>query len=114
VKLSAPKFTMDGVGYCCTYHCGHCHRHFRSLGAFDAHRQGDYASSDPELGRHCVSPLELDGKLTAITESGTCRMYEGRTERGVTVWSVAGDLARIRRHFPESAYHEAERKPLAA
>ena len=74
----------------CTYHCGACGRHFHSLEAFDLHRQGDYAEpmNTPE-GRHCVSPLDLDGRLVALTEAGECRMYEKTSDTGVTVWTTA-------------------------
>jgi hypothetical protein len=73
----------------CAYHCGACGLHFRSLEAFDMHRQGDFAEPPrTEEGRHCAHPFDMDGRLVAITEDGVCRMY-AEHERGVTVWSTA-------------------------
>lgn len=77
----------------CTHHCA-CGRHFHSQRAFDMHRTGDFASSDPETGRRCLSPVEvLDGDgepwLEALTVSGECRMY-AEVEHGVTVWTDRG------------------------
>ena len=78
----------------CTYHCTSCGCHFHSLKAFDAHRQGDHASNDPELGRHCVHPLDLVDKegamrLEALTEYGVCNVYPPYP-RDVTIWTHAG------------------------
>lgn len=87
----------------CTNHCGGCGQCFHSLNAFDAHRQGDFASDDPELGRRCVHPLDMGGRLVALTEDGECRVHDDgsgvRVKRGVTIWTVAGDLARMRARF---------------
>ena len=56
------------------------------------HRQGDYASSDPELGRRCLSPFDLDdGQLVVLSDAGECRMYDDgsktRIARAVTIWA---------------------------
>jgi hypothetical protein len=89
----------------CTYHCSACGLHFHSLNAFDARRQGEYASNDPELGRHCVHPLDIEGQpLGVLTEDGVCKVYEDAehpgsragVSTGVTIWTHAGDLARLR------------------
>jgi hypothetical protein len=93
----------------CTYHCGSCGLHFHSLNAFDAHREGDYASSDPKTGRHCVHPLDLDGKLAALTEHGECRIGGNGTNAGITVWTHAGDLARMRHLVASRALHGAQK-----
>lgn len=75
----------------CTYHCGSCGLHFHALEAFDAHRKGDYASNDPEVGRHCVHPFDLDGRLVVLTDAGECRMYDDgsglRVKRLETIWT---------------------------
>jgi hypothetical protein len=78
----------------CTYHCQSCGTHFHSLEAFDAHRQGDHASNDPELGRHCVHPFDLAGRLTPLTEDGECRISHGDVKRGVTIWATARQIGR--------------------
>jgi hypothetical protein len=83
----------------CTYHCGRCNCCFHSLEAFDWHRQGDFASSDPELGRHCVHPLDSEGVLVALTEIGVCRLRRDAQpggERLVKVWTKGASLARMR------------------
>jgi hypothetical protein len=86
----------------CTNHCGSCGLHFHSVKAFDAHRQGDFASNDPVLGRHCVHPLDMDGRLVALTGDGVCRMYEDASrpgegvQRQVTIWTLAGFEERSR------------------
>lgn len=90
----------------CTYHCGRCGLHFHSLKAFDAHRQGDHAKpAGSEEGRHCVHPLDMDGRLVVLTENGTCRIRP--PERGggtpVTVWTYGGDMDRIRAHHGRTA-----------
>jgi hypothetical protein len=77
----------------CTNHCSACRGHFHSLEAFDAHRVGDFKSTDPETRRRCAHPLDLrdaDGemRLLAITESGECAMYS-EVQHGVTIWSSA-------------------------
>jgi hypothetical protein len=96
----------------CTSHCSACRCHFHSLNAFDMHRQGSYASNDLETGRHCVHPLDLDGKLIALTEEGECRMHDDgsgrRVKAGITVWTHAGDLARLRGHLASGRLHGAE------
>jgi hypothetical protein len=55
------------------------------------HWQGDHASNDPDIGRHCVHPWDLDGRLSVLTEDGECRMYDDGSgvgvKRGVTVWT---------------------------
>ena len=83
----------------CTYHCGACGRHFHSLAAFDAHRIGDYASNDPEIGRHCVSPLDVhkDGVMVhdRLTETGVCRLGEA-PETDCTIWTMRGSTERAR------------------
>jgi hypothetical protein len=86
--------------------------HFHSLNAFDAHRKGDYASNDAEIGRHCEHPLDLNGVLAALTDQGECRMYDdgsrSRIKAGITIWTHAGDLARFRRHLASERSDEAE------
>jgi hypothetical protein len=94
----------------CTYHCGACGLHFHSLNAFDAHRQG--ASNDPETGRHCVHPYDMDGRLTTLTEEGECRVYENADpahrgegiQHNVTIWTTAGyeQAGQRLRHVAES------------
>ena len=84
----------------CTNHCGACGRHFHSLVAFDMHRVGDFASNDPEMGRHCESPLDLldkngEMRLEALTEDGVCRVYEP-AEAHVTIWTTTGATERAR------------------
>jgi hypothetical protein len=86
----------------CTYHCGSCGTHFHSLNAFDAHRQGDHATNDPETGRHCVHPWDLLDKkgnavLVSLTEEGICRIYEEKA--GQTIWTIAKDLVRARERY---------------
>ena len=71
----------------CTYHCSACGCHFHSLEAFDAQRLGDFATNDPETGRRCVHPFELDNRLAALAENGECRTYAD-LKRGVTVWTT--------------------------
>ena len=93
----------------CTYHCGACNHHFHSLAAFDLHRQGDYGSNDPELGRHCVDPLGVldergEMRLELLTERGVCRMREPRD--GVRVWTTAGSRSK-----PFFASREADGAP---
>jgi hypothetical protein len=75
----------------------------RWLEAFDAHRVGDYSSSDPEIGRHCLSPIEVvdtDGnpRMLALSETGECGMYR-EVERPVTVWTLARNVDRAGAHF---------------
>jgi hypothetical protein len=79
----------------CTNHCSACRGHFHSLEAFDAHRVGDFKSTDPETRRRrrCEHPLDLrdaDGemRLLAITETGECAMYS-EVQHGVTIWASA-------------------------
>jgi hypothetical protein len=69
----------------CTYHCSACGAHFHALEGFDAHRQGDYASDDPEAGRRCVDPRDLDEKLSILTAEGECRVYERANDPGVGI-----------------------------
>lgn len=69
----------------CTYHCSACGCHFHSLEAFDAHRTGDFASDGP-LGRRCVHPLDMDGRLVSLTDAGECRV-RGLAERGAVIWT---------------------------
>jgi hypothetical protein len=77
----------------CTYHCSACGLHFHSLEAFDAHRVGDFASNDPELGRRCENPLDLDARLTLLTVAGECRIGSGvDVKREVTIWTTARQL----------------------
>ncbi len=99
----------------CTYHCSACGLHFHSLNAFDAHRTGDFGSTDPDLGRRCLYPFDLDGTLVALTQDGECRMHGvgGRVNAGIRVWTHAGDLARFRRHLASERSDEAESKALA-
>lgn len=77
----------------CTYHCSACGKHFHSLESFDCHREGDYGSSDPELGRHCAHPWDLDGRLVELTQAGICRAYEA-AKAPVTVWTTRPGRAR--------------------
>jgi hypothetical protein len=82
----------------CTNHCSKCSRHFHSLEAFDAHRTGDYSSNDPEIGRRCLSPIEVvdtDGnpRMVELSELGECRMYHD-VERPVTIWTLARNVER--------------------
>jgi hypothetical protein len=72
----------------CTYHCSACGAHIHSLEAFDAHRQGDYAPSDPETGRHCAHPLDIDGRLAPLT---VLAHSEGGTDRARGVMAGRGD-----------------------
>lgn len=99
----------------CTYHCSACGLHFHSLNAFDAHRTGDYALNDLEMGRHCAHPFDLDGLLGALTEDGECRMYDDgsgvRVERGVTIWTHEADLARLRARFASNGPPGAHTTP---
>lgn len=103
---------MSKITTCCTSHCSACGLHFHSLHAFDAHRQGDYASNDPELGRHCVHPFDLDGKLVVLTEAGECRMYDdgrgGAVSAGVTIWTHGRDLTRMRERVAAGGLAGAE------
>jgi hypothetical protein len=97
----------------CTFHCATCGLHFHSLNAFDAHRKGDYASNDPELGRHCEHPLDLNGVLAALTDQGECRISGAkhggsRVKARVTVWTHAADLARLRHLVASGASYGAE------
>lgn len=76
----------------CTYHCSACGSHFHSLEAFDSHRSGDYASNDPNLGRHCDDPadrLDASGnaRLVVLTDDGECRMYAD-VQTGVAIWTT--------------------------
>lgn len=86
---------MTGRVMTCTYHCSSCGLCFHSLNAFDAHRVGDFGSDDPETGRRCLHPLDLDGRLVALGV-GECRVY-AEVKRGRTIWTHGGDLARMRR-----------------
>ena len=81
---------MSGRAVTCRYHCSVCGGHFSSLNAADAHRHGDHGSGD----RHCVEPLD-DGRFAEVSESGVCSMY-AEPKLGVTVWTLAEDLARAR------------------
>lgn len=95
----------------CTSHCSRCQRHFHSVAAFDAHRIGSYASNDPETGRRCAHPIDLGEKFTALTNDGICSMY-AEPISGVTVWTLAIDLLRVRKAFsqlPRTSDHPAER-----
>jgi hypothetical protein len=83
----------------CAYHCATCRLHFHSLRAFDAHREGDYRSNDPELGRHCVHPLDKDGDpFVKLTTEGICTMRE--PVDGITVYTLAAALEATRKAWP--------------
>jgi hypothetical protein len=100
----------------CTYHCSACGLHFHSLVSFNAHRTGSYASNDPEEGRRCLHPLDLDGRLVKLTEGGECRMYEDAAQPGsgiglkrrVTIWTEEGRLTRIRERYGSERSPRAE------
>jgi hypothetical protein len=77
----------------CTSHCSNCGLHFHSLEAFDAHRTGSHTE-----GRYCLHPYDLDGKLTPLTTTGDCRMYDP-AQAGVTVWHNPTRAAQTRAHF---------------
>jgi hypothetical protein len=84
----------------CTYHCSACGCHFHSLDSFDAHRQGDYESTDPEIGRRCIHPFDLldrNGKsrLEELTVDGECRMY-AEIRAGIAIWTDRKALGRMR------------------
>jgi hypothetical protein len=83
----------------CTYHCSGCGSHFSSLGAFDAHRTGDYDS------RVCDEPLDV-GELAAKSERGGCDLGD-RTRINVPVYALARDLD----HFARTALSELVRRP---
>ncbi len=69
----------------CSFHCGGCNRHFRSLEAFDIHRVGSHTDGS----RHCESPLDLKGKLVAIAEDdGICRISGGPMLTKETIWAT--------------------------
>jgi hypothetical protein len=82
--------TRDPRRMGCRYHCATCGRHFSSLEGFDGHRAGEYAD-----GRHCVSPLDLDGRLVVASESGFCASSGEHNDGNVlvlhpvTVWAAA-------------------------
>ncbi len=85
----------------CTNHCSRCGLHFHSVEAFDAHREGDYASNDPELGRHCVHPLDKQGKdgrtpFITLTTVGVCAMYADNALSDVRIWSMGASVERAR------------------
>lgn len=74
----------------CKYHCASCDECFRSLAAFDTHRQGSYSKNT----RKCMDPETLirksTGELALEALDGRCRIGN---ERGVfesTVWRVMG------------------------
>lgn len=80
----------------CTSHCGHCHRHFHSLDAYDIHLE-----HDKDGWPHCLDPVDLvdrDGRerLEVLTTEGECRMYV-EVQRDVTVWTTVGSRERVAR-----------------
>lgn len=86
----------------CTNHCSKCGTHFHSVAAFDAHREGDHASNDPLLGRHCVHPLDKVGKdgrtpFIALTTVGVCNLTGTAALSDVTIWTLRDKLEQARR-----------------
>lgn len=73
----------------CTDHCSGCGRHFHGLGAFDAHRVGDFGRD-----RRCGDPVECG--LEIWTDSGACELVWPHVD-GITVWHLPlSDWARQR------------------
>jgi hypothetical protein len=91
----------------CTSHCPKCGTCLHSVQAFDAHREGSFASNDPEVGRHCVHPLDKHGKdgrtpFITLTTVGICSMY-AEERHDVTIWTLREALERARRLRTPSA-----------
>jgi hypothetical protein len=77
----------------CRAHCSACGQHFSATNAFDRHRRGGDAHGRGR--RHCISPhdddaLGRDGQsvFEPLTENGSCEMYAGNLQFGVTVWCL--------------------------
>jgi len=101
----------------CRYHCTACNTHFASLEAFDAHRQGDHASNDPELGRHCVHPLDLLDKngllvLVAANAHGVCRIRSPQDD--VTIWTARRGVGRLEALRSQRAAGTSSQEPSRA
>lgn len=86
----------------CRYHCSACREHFSSLNGFDAHRAGDHGDGS----RYCLEPLD-DRRFAAVDDDGICTVY-GEPKVGITVWTLAEDLARARQRSGASPRSGAE------
>lgn len=69
----------------CTDYCSGCGRHFHGLGAFDAHRVGQFG-----VDRHCGDPTGLSG-LQVWTEAGYCDFTDSHP---TTIWQDSRSAAR--------------------
>lgn len=77
----------------CRFHCSICKGHFSSLGAFDAHRRGEFEPND----RHCVDLEEyaIEKPKAAAKygyRNGVCELAKhDRRLEDVLVWGEAAN-----------------------
>lgn len=71
----------------CTNHCRSCGRHFSSVSAFDAHRQGEYGLPKHSLeGRRCTGPEHIEKPALEVV-SGACAIANPGEPLGeVEIW----------------------------
>lgn len=92
----------------CLAHCSGCGSHFRSQGAFDAHRSGPFSGD-----RQCWAEDNKNiDKLRITTKDGLCAVYEPPSFP-VTIWEDAEGVAKARAYFSTPRASAAEHSPLA-
>ena len=83
----------------CRFHCASCGRHFTSLQAFDAHRDGDYAER-----RWCDNPAASRSKkgeplFELVSDAAVCHNTLAAVLRDVELWGMAGARERASAAF---------------
>lgn len=81
----------------CRYHCGACNRHFSSLGAFDAHRIGEFEAESTIEGRHCTGLEFREPRVAALykARTGVCDLTKGSGRlHDQPIWGSSETLAK--------------------